>query len=81
MEDALEHHKKVSELPISSDAFTWLLLICMCAQHLEATKELENPYGQAIALSNIARAYEYTNNFNKASEAMEQVHPFFVCVN
>lgn len=42
-------------------------------QHLDKMKSLEDVYGQAIALENIAKTYEYMANLTKACETLEQV--------
>lgn len=42
-------------------------------QHLDKMKSYEDIYGQAIALENIAKTYEYMANLTKASETLEQV--------
>ena len=42
-------------------------------QHLDKMKSLEDVYGQAIALENIAKTYEYMANLTKACESLEQV--------
>ena len=36
-------------------------------------KSYEDTYGQAIALENIAKTYEYMANLTKACETLEQV--------
>ena len=42
-------------------------------QHLETMKSLNNPYGQAMALANMAQTYEYMANLSKACECLETV--------
>ena len=42
-------------------------------QHLDKMKSLEDVYGQALALENIAKTYEYMANLTKACETLEQV--------
>ena len=42
-------------------------------QHLEAMKSVDSLYGQALALANIAKTYEYMANLSKACETLELV--------
>ena len=42
-------------------------------QHLDKMKSLEDVHGQAVALENIAKTYEYMANLTKACETLEQV--------
>ena len=42
-------------------------------QHLEAMKSVDSLYGQALALANIAKTYEYMTNLSKACETLELV--------
>lgn len=45
----------------------------VCPQQLEAMKAENNLYGEAMALDNVARTYEYMANMSKACEALEAV--------
>ena len=43
------------------------------AQHLDKMKSSQDAQGEAIALENIARTYEYMANLTKACESLEKV--------
>ena len=58
--------------------------VCVCAcvslclaanplQHLESMKAINSLVGQAVALNNMARTYEYMSNLSKAAESLEAV--------
>ena len=43
-------------------------------------KSCEDIQGQAIALENVARTYEYMANLTKACESLEKVHEKYALV-
>ena len=53
--------------------FLLLLLPLSTHQHLELTKDANSLHGQALALSNIAKTYEYMANVSRACETLETV--------
>ena len=52
----------------------------MRTQHLEKMKSCEDIQGQAIALENVARTYEYMANLTKACESLEKVREKYALV-
>ena len=42
-------------------------------KHLDKMKSCDDTYGQALALENIAKTYEYMANLTKACESLGQV--------
>ncbi len=54
----------------------WLSLPASSTQHLDSMQAAHDMYGQALALSNIAKTYEYMANLSKACETLESVRIF-----
>ncbi len=50
-------------------------------QQLEALRSQNNLYGEAMALDNIARTYEYMANMSKACETLEAVSSQFMILS
>ena len=50
-------------------------------QHLEAMKSVDSLYGQALALANIAKTYEYMANLSKACETLELVSTMAIWIS
>ena len=72
LEEALEHHEKVSRYTSNSRGVYSPSSSSSC-QHLELAKEANNLRGQALALSNISKTYECMANITKACETLESV--------